>query len=399
MDRDTEEKETEQFRIPMLLLNVSFQPGECKKCIEAMENPGERDMAMLEYAYFSGDNYQAVEIAEKYLHDPDLKIQLSARLVAIFANMALGRVVVAREGVHYFQKLAEQKWKELDEREIHLLLTGIKIMFHWTISKEEVEAIIHQREQYNESGRLFACYLMAHKAWQKAEYERVIGVAEAAIMLSKHTFPLFFIYLYLTAAAAAMNLRDTDRAELYFKKAWDLAEPDGFYAPIAEMQGCLQGPIEKLIRREYPEAYRQIMEITLRFRIGWKKLLDVSDTAERVHIDEIMENVKTDAETDAKSNIKTGIKEAFKPCSESDSQAGAYANAGAATDTDFSLEAVTRLTGMEYAVAELAGQGWSNQEIGDYFQITIRTVKYYMTSVFNKLNISSRRELSGKLPH
>lgn len=51
------------------------------------------------------------------------------------------------------------------------------------------------------------------------------------------------------------------------------------------------------------------------------------------------------------------------------------------------------MTGMEYAVAFLAGLGWSNQEIGDYFDVSVRTVKYYMTAVFYKLNINSRQEI------
>ncbi len=48
---------------------------------------------------------------------------------------------------------------------------------------------------------------------------------------------------------------------------------------------------------------------------------------------------------------------------------------------------------MEYAVAQLAAKKWSNQEIADYLGISLRTVKYHMSSVFNKLGIDSRREL------
>ena len=55
------------------------------------------------------------------------------------------------------------------------------------------------------------------------------------------------------------------------------------------------------------------------------------------------------------------------------------------------------LTGVEYAVAFLAGQGWSNQEISDYFCISVRTVKYDMTDIFNKLNVDCRQKIAGLL--
>ena len=58
-----------------------------------------------------------------------------------------------------------------------------------------------------------------------------------------------------------------------------------------------------------------------------------------------------------------------------------------------------KLTGMEYAVAQLAGLEWSNQEIADYLEISLRTVKCHMTSIFSKLHIGSRKGLVGKYPH
>ena len=194
----------------------------------------------------------------------------------------------------------------------------------------------------NEGERLFRCYLMAYKAWRKAEYKRVIGITEAIFLFSPDTFPLLFLYLNLTAAAAAANLKDFKRTELYFQKAWHFAKQDDFLLPFSQMQGSLQGMVEKIIRKENPEAYKKIMKITT-----WISQNEYSK------------------------------------------------------DTEHELYpiAMNRLTGREYAVAKLASQGWSNQEISEYFEISIRTVKYHMTTIFNKLDISSRRKLLGKLPH
>ncbi len=53
---------------------------------------------------------------------------------------------------------------------------------------------------------------------------------------------------------------------------------------------------------------------------------------------------------------------------------------------------------MEYTVALLAARQWSNQEIADYLEISLRTVKYHMSSVFNKLGVDGRKELEEIMP-
>ena len=194
----------------------------------------------------------------------------------------------------------------------------------------------------SEGERLFLCYLMAYKAWRKSEYERVIGIIEGVFWFYPNIFPLLFVYLYLTASASAVNLKDVKRAEEYFQNAWNLAKQDDFLLPFSQMHGSLQGMIEKFIRKENPELYQKIMKMAVIF----------------------------------------------------------FQN-NQAMDIGYELyqTAMGRLTGKEYAVAELASQGWSNQEISEYFEISIRTVKCHMTTIFNKLNINNRFELLGKLPH
>ena len=53
----------------------------------------------------------------------------------------------------------------------------------------------------------------------------------------------------------------------------------------------------------------------------------------------------------------------------------------------------SKLTRQEKVVAELAGQGLSNREIGEELCISETTVKKHMSNIFEKLGISSRREL------
>ncbi len=61
------------------------------------------------------------------------------------------------------------------------------------------------------------------------------------------------------------------------------------------------------------------------------------------------------------------------------------------------LTGLDSLTASERRIAELAGQGLTNREIGQTLFITARTVEGHLTSVFRKLQVDSRDELPAAL--
>ena len=61
------------------------------------------------------------------------------------------------------------------------------------------------------------------------------------------------------------------------------------------------------------------------------------------------------------------------------------------------VETLDELTPQEVQVARLAADGQSNPEIGAQLFLSLRTVEWYLTKMFGKLRISSRKQLRSAL--
>ena len=104
---------------------------------------------------------------------------------------------------------------------------------------------------------------------------------------------------------------------------------------FGEHHGLLGGMLEAVIKPNWPKDFKRIIDITYRFSEGWRK----------VH------------------NPITGH------------------------------EVADNLTTTEFAAAMLAARGWTNQEIGSHMNISVNTVKSYISTALQKLNIEHRKDL------
>ena len=160
-------------------------------------------------------------------------------------------------------------------------------------------------------------------------------MAEATLAMGAAQYPIPAIYLNLVAVMDYMSLKQTDRAESHLLAAWELARPDDLIEGFGEHHGLLGGMLESVLKKEWPEEFRRIISITYRFSWGWR----------RIH------------------NPDTGH------------------------------QVADNLTTTEFATAMLAARGWTNQEIADHMGISPNTVKQYISTTLQKLNIRQRKDL------
>ena len=148
-------------------------------------------------------------------------------------------------------------------------------------------------------------------------------------------YPIPAIYLHLVAVMDYMSLKQTERARAHLLAAWALARPDDLIEGFGEHHGLLGGMLEAALKKDWPEDFKRIISITYRFSAGWRK----------VH------------------NPATGE------------------------------QVADNLTTTEFATAMLAARGWTNQEIAAHLGISLNTVKQYISTVLQKLNIKQRKDL------
>ncbi len=84
------------YSLPMPLLNTPFKLGNAKACAESFKDPHQRNIALAEYYYFSGNSKKAAAITEQYLDSADMGQRLSAMWIYAYASLALDNISGAK---------------------------------------------------------------------------------------------------------------------------------------------------------------------------------------------------------------------------------------------------------------------------------------------------------------
>lgn len=319
----------------MPLMNKPFSPGECLAAVEAMAVGPQRDIAMAEYHYFSGQPEAAAMETERYLKCDDLGARLSACLLFAYANLSLGRIQQARFALHELNTALADSNDSPEVRAASAFVAAAgAVLLHLPLP-EGLPDIRGFLPLLPPGLRAFALYVYAHFLYLQKEYGASLGLVEGALAMSAGQYPIPAIYLHLVAVMDAMSLKQTDRARSHLLAAWDLARPDDLIEGFGEHHGLLGGMLESVIKPRWPEDFKRIIEITYRFSSGWRK----------VH------------------NPITGH------------------------------DVADDLTTTEFAVCMLAARGWSSQDIADLLHISVSTVKKHIAAAKEKLGVSHRKDL------
>lgn len=332
-------KEKHTTRVPMLLMSSAFPLGRCIEFIESIDDVPQKEMAYAEYYYFSGRHEKAVEYAEMYLNCEDIMLKLSASLIYTFANLSLDRIHSARFGPERLKEYLKEAMLEETDKKTRaccvFVATAAHTLLHIPVG--DLPPLAEYLSEFTKGMQLWGAYVLAHKAYLVKDYQRSLGIVQTCLMTCSKVYPIAMIYLNLVVAMDLMNLKETDKAKVYFMKVWEISRPDNLIEGIGEHHGLLQGLIETCMKKDYPEDYARIINITYKFSAGWR----------RIH------------------------------------------------NPDTNEDVADNLTTTEFTIAMLANRGWTNKEISEYLEITPRTVKQHLTCVFNKLNIENRKQLKN----
>ena len=332
-------KEKHTTRVPMLLMSSAFPLGRCIEFIESIDDVPQKEMAYAEYYYFSGRHEKAVEYAEMYLNCEDIMLKLSASLIYTFANLSLDRIHSARFGLERLKEYLKEAMLEETDKKTRaccvFVATAAHTLLHIPVG--DLPPLAEYLSEFTKGMQLWGAYVLAHKAYLVKDYQRSLGIVQTCLMTCSKVYPIAMIYLNLVVAMDLMNLKETDKAKVYFMKVWEISRPDNLIEGIGEHHGLLQGLIEACMKKDYPEDYARIIDITYKFSAGWR----------RIH------------------------------------------------NPDTNEDVADNLTTTEFTIAMLANRGWTNKEISEYLEITPRTGKQHLTCVFNKLNIENRKQLKN----
>ena len=326
------------FRMAMPLLNSAYPIGKAVEYINAMPDPDDRNIALAEYYFFSGRSEECAKAVVEYQDSHDPSLRFSANLLAAFSNLAGGHTHLTRFALNNLNEQMSKGFHMEAPVKVHAIgvftATTAAVLLHLPI--QQIPSLEDYLKYLPDGLRLYGFYVLAHKAYLEGDYSRALTFADAGIAMSFEVYPIAFVYLYIMAAIALMNLKRTKEAAERLEKAWKIAEPDNLIEPFGEHHGLLQGLIEVYFKENHPELHKKIDNITYTFSAGWRK----------VH------------------------------------------------NPDTNHEVADNLTTLEFTIAMLYSRGWTADEIGDHLKITSRTVYRRIETILSKLGILDKDELS-----
>lgn len=320
---------------PLVLTTGLFEPGMAKAFCERITDANRRLLSLAELAYFRGEAKEAHAMFRRLAEDTNEDNLPAAILGTIMTSLAGGEI---RDVLRVYESARQLCMSADGSSELSRVGNALLLYFNMLVYNHAAirfPSIGPDAFSVPRSIRPMAIYVYAGYLLGTGDVSRATGLAEGALVFMDRPCPVSEIYLALIISRGYMLQKVWDKAEYYFKYAWEHAKPDGLYMPFAEHRGMLFGMLEKCLRYEEPQAYKKILELSGAYHKRWAYI----------------------------HNKLTG---------EQISDA---------------------LTAIEYNVASMAAKGLSNGEIAELTGITVNSVRAHLRNIFNKLGIGNRKEL------
>ncbi len=163
----------------MPLMNTLFTPGSCLDAIEHLSCREDKDIAMAEYYYFSGQPEKAIEKAQPYMQCESVVHRLSASLIYAYASLSLSETQQAKHALALIHDALTKSAASPKAAEDFIAFTSA-VLLHLPLP-EEMPAIQSFLSLLPAGLRAFALYVEAHYLYLKGDYGKSVGITEATL--------------------------------------------------------------------------------------------------------------------------------------------------------------------------------------------------------------------------
>ncbi len=323
---------------PLPLLNGCFPIGKALEYIDSLEDEDEKNIALSEYYYYTGDAETATRYAEPYLDSGNPILRISAALMCVFSNLVSEHAHLTDFAVHIISEELEKAEKNPLDDELYalLVLSAATVEVQFQVKTRKAPPLENYVKYLKGGLKLFACYVLAFRVYLRGDYHRCLAIADTALLLSEKTYPLSFSYLNIISAIALINLKESKYANKRMEEAFKSARPDNLIMTFVEHYSLFGGMTEVYFKKNHPKDYEAIISATKHFNNSWYKIHN-NDTEDLV---------------------------------------------------------ADNLTTTEFTIAMLYNRNWRIKEIAEHMDLSERTIKNYLQIIYEKLCINGKKGLS-----
>ncbi len=295
-------------------------------------------VAELEISYSRCDFEAALDRANILIKNSKAPIAMYGRTMRMLIMVANGDADRAYKDFLVLKDICSAGLAQRDDAQLFAasMVCAFRVENVLMSSVFDIPDLSEESDEFPTDLHLYFGYLLSIRFLRLGLFHEAYGSVVAYQNAVGMRYPVAKTYLCCVGASAKMLMGEVENARKLFDKAWELKDKYGILMPFIELNYALLG-LPRMNRRVLaaPEEVRRVDAMISSFSKGWF---------------------------------------------------GLRRKCGLSTVTEL-------LTPLETYTSGLAALGWRNKEIAKHLLVSESTVKHQLTSVYQKLHISSRAEL------